>query len=60
MKILFNQRIFNNMRRRVGSRKRDGDDKAGRGESEQNQPGAGTPLNVQLLVSSYYPTETPQ
>jgi Tfp pilus assembly protein PilO len=29
-------------------------------ESEQNQPGAGTPLNVQLLVSSYYPTETPQ
>ncbi len=26
-------------------------------ESEQNRPGAGTPLSVQLLVSSYYPTE---
>jgi Tfp pilus assembly protein PilO len=29
-------------------------------ESEQNQPGAGTPLTVQLRVSSYYPTETPR
>ena len=29
-------------------------------ESEQNRPGAGAPLTVQLLVSSYYPTETPR
>ncbi len=29
-------------------------------ETDQNQPGAGTPLNVQMLVSSYYPTEAPQ
>ena len=28
-------------------------------ETDQNQPGAGTPLNMQLLVSSYYPTEAP-
>jgi hypothetical protein len=27
-------------------------------ESEQNRPGAGAPLTVQLLVSSYYPMET--
>jgi len=29
-------------------------------ESEQDRPGAGTPLTVQLRVSSYYPTEVPR